>query len=138
MTKIHISIMENIPTEPCVRIAYDHQIADLLIRLSKYASWSRLAQIYGISKGTLNAYSRGRKIKNPAHRRIFGLPEFVNIPACPVCGKVHLRQHPHERKPTDTTPEAKRRRAIDRLTGAVKYAVKCGVNVNEFMREVTE
>ena len=138
MTKMRVSIMESIPMKDTVQIMDDHQIADLLTGLSKYASWSKLAQIYGIPKGTLNGYANGRKIKNPNHRRIFGMSVLAEIELCPNCGKpVHNEKcKTAARKKTDTSIEARRQRAIERIRSAARYAARVGVNPHEVMREV--
>jgi hypothetical protein len=105
----------------------DDEIRAFLFAEHKLISWRKMAQKYGMSCATLDAYAHGREIKNTAHREVLGLAPLIPAPAC-WCGKVHIKGHPKERKSADTSEEAKRARAITALEKAIERAHKIGVD----------
>ena len=60
-------------------------------------SWHYVARQLGLTTGTVIRIAHGYEPRRADIRRKLGLPVFVSVAPCDVCGQVHIGEHP---KPT--------------------------------------
>lgn len=81
----------------------DDDIVNLLRSLhAELKSWRKVGELPILNQikfGTHNAYAKPnpRKIVNPEHRMIYGLPVLIETEPCPTCGKAHNHNCGEER-----------------------------------------
>jgi len=80
-------------------------------------SWSHIAALYGVSKGTANRVGHGYEPKSPAIRRALRLPIYIRVLACATCGHMHL--NPSKVCPTRNRVNRQIRMSISDLPVAV-------------------
>jgi len=62
-------------------------------RLKKHGGWRAVGKAFGISGGmAFRIAEQDYEPRDPSIRARLRLPSLVEVPACPVCGQVHIKK----------------------------------------------
>jgi hypothetical protein len=62
-------------------------------RLKNHGGWRAVGKEFNVTGGmAFRIVEQGYEPKDPVIRARLGLPAFVEVPACPICGQVHVKK----------------------------------------------